>query len=108
MILARPADRHERRRRRRLDPARRWTSYDRPSSVFVAGLIGSPAMNFLAAKVAPGSRGVELTSPGAQPVTLPLATATSARTGTAVALGAAGLSTGAAVERRAVSSSRSK
>src|SRR6187455_1397585 len=33
--------------------------YDRPASVFVAGFIGSPAMNFLAAKVAPGSRGVE-------------------------------------------------
>jgi sn-glycerol 3-phosphate transport system ATP-binding protein len=61
--------------------------YDRPASVFVAGFIGSPAMNFLAAKVAPGSRGVELTSPGAQPVTLPLAAATSAAAGTPVALG---------------------
>ena len=28
--------------------------YDRPASVFVAGFIGSPAMNFLAAKVRPG------------------------------------------------------
>src|SRR6267378_632559 len=61
--------------------------YDRPSSVFVAGFIGSPAMNFLAAKVAPGSKGVELASPGAQPVTLPLASVTSAAPGTAVALG---------------------
>jgi sn-glycerol 3-phosphate transport system ATP-binding protein len=47
--------------------------YDRPASVFVAGFIGSPAMNFLAAKVAPGSRGVELASAGTQPVILPLA-----------------------------------
>jgi sn-glycerol 3-phosphate transport system ATP-binding protein len=61
--------------------------YDRPASVFVAGFIGSPAMNFLAAKVAPGSRGVELTSPGTQPVTLSLAAATSAAPGAPVALG---------------------
>ena len=61
--------------------------YDRPASVFVAGFIGSPAMNFLAAKVAPGSRGVELASAGAQPVTLPLAAVTSAAPGTPVALG---------------------
>src|SRR5215218_193085 len=31
--------------------------YRNPATVFVAGFIGSPAMNFLAAKVAPGSRG---------------------------------------------------
>ena len=61
--------------------------YDRPASVFVAGFIGSPAMNFLAAKVAPGSRGVELASAGAQPVVLPLAAVTSAAPGTPVALG---------------------
>jgi sn-glycerol 3-phosphate transport system ATP-binding protein len=61
--------------------------YDRPASVFVAGFIGSPAMNFLAARIGPGSRSVELTSPGAQPVTLPLAAATSAAPGTPIALG---------------------
>jgi sn-glycerol 3-phosphate transport system ATP-binding protein len=61
--------------------------YDRPASVFVAGFIGSPAMNFLAAKVAPGSRSVELTSPGAQAVVLPLAAVTSAAPGTPIALG---------------------
>src|SRR6187397_1720550 len=61
--------------------------YDRPASIFVAGFIGSPAMNFLAAKVAPGSRGVELASAGAQPVILPLAAPTSAPAGTPVALG---------------------
>ena len=61
--------------------------YDRPASVFVAGFIGSPAMNFLAAKVAPGSRAVELASAGSQPVILPLAAVTSAAPGTPVALG---------------------
>ncbi|MCW5732766.1 MAG: sn-glycerol-3-phosphate import ATP-binding protein UgpC [Enhydrobacter sp.] len=61
--------------------------YDRPASVFVAGFIGSPAMNFLAAKVAPGSRSVELASTGPQPVTLPLATPVSATPGTPVVLG---------------------
>ena len=30
--------------------------YDRPASIFVAGFIGSPAMNFLAAKVSAGRR----------------------------------------------------
>src|SRR5258707_13351437 len=33
--------------------------YDQPASVFVAGFIGSPSMNFLAAQVAAGSRSVE-------------------------------------------------
>jgi len=61
--------------------------YDRPASVFVAGFIGSPAMNFLAAKVAADGRGVELAGTGAKPVTLPLATATRAPPGTPIALG---------------------
>src|SRR6478736_1206643 len=61
--------------------------YDRPASVFVAGFIGSPAMNLLAAKVAPGNRSVELASAGQQHVTLPLAVPTSAPAGTPVALG---------------------
>jgi sn-glycerol 3-phosphate transport system ATP-binding protein len=34
--------------------------YDRPASVFVAGFIGSPAMNFLAAKVGQGGQSVDL------------------------------------------------
>ena len=48
--------------------------YDRPASVFVAGFIGSPAMNFLAAKVVPdGRRSVELAGAGRSPSVLPLA-----------------------------------
>ena len=39
--------------------------YDRPASVFVAGFIGSPAMNFLAAKVGQGGRSVDLAGTGA-------------------------------------------
>jgi sn-glycerol 3-phosphate transport system ATP-binding protein len=61
--------------------------YDRPASVFVAGFIGSPAMNFLAAKVGEGGKSVDLAGSGARPVTLPLALPTSAATGTPVALG---------------------
>jgi sn-glycerol 3-phosphate transport system ATP-binding protein len=34
--------------------------YDRPASVFVAGFIGSPAMNFLAAKVGQDRKSVDL------------------------------------------------
>jgi sn-glycerol 3-phosphate transport system ATP-binding protein len=61
--------------------------YERPASVFVAGFIGSPAMNFLAGKVAAGSRAVELAGTGAVHVTLPLAVATAAADGTPVAVG---------------------
>jgi sn-glycerol 3-phosphate transport system ATP-binding protein len=61
--------------------------YDRPASVFVAGFIGSPAMNFLAAKVGEGRKTVDLAGTGARQVTLPLAMATSAAPGTPVALG---------------------
>jgi sn-glycerol 3-phosphate transport system ATP-binding protein len=61
--------------------------YDRPASVFVAGFIGSPAMNFLAAKVGEGRKSVDLAGTGAKQVTLPLAVATSAAPGTPVALG---------------------
>src|SRR5712691_3884950 len=38
--------------------------YDRPASVFVAGFIGSPAMNFLAAKVGQEGRSVDLAGTG--------------------------------------------
>jgi sn-glycerol 3-phosphate transport system ATP-binding protein len=61
--------------------------YDRPASVFVAGFIGSPSMNFLAAKVAADGRSVDLAGTGDAKVTLPLAKAPSAPSGTAVALG---------------------
>ncbi len=61
--------------------------YDRPASVFVAGFIGSPAMNFLAAKVGPGGRAVEIAGLGVGGVALPLARPTAAPAGTAVALG---------------------
>ena len=61
--------------------------YERPSSVFVAGFIGSPAMNFLAAKVGEDSRTVDLAGTGSGKVTLLLAQATTAAPGTPIALG---------------------
>jgi sn-glycerol 3-phosphate transport system ATP-binding protein len=61
--------------------------YDNPASVFVAGFIGSPAMNFLAAKVGPEAKSVDLAGTGAKHVSLPLSVATSAAPGTPVALG---------------------
>jgi sn-glycerol 3-phosphate transport system ATP-binding protein len=62
--------------------------YDRPASVFVAGFIGSPAMNFLAAKVGQDRKSVDLAGNGANgAISLPLAQPTSAAVGTAVALG---------------------
>jgi sn-glycerol 3-phosphate transport system ATP-binding protein len=61
--------------------------YDKPASVFVAGFIGSPAMNFLAAKVAEGGKSVELAGAGAGKVILPLGRTTEAPAGTPVALG---------------------
>jgi sn-glycerol 3-phosphate transport system ATP-binding protein len=62
--------------------------YDRPASVFVAGFIGSPAMNFLAAKVGQDRKSVDLAGTNANgAITLPLARPTSAAVGTAVALG---------------------
>ena len=62
--------------------------YDWPASVFVAGFIGSPAMNFLAAKVGQDRKSVDLAGTGANgAISLPLALPTSAPVGTAVALG---------------------
>jgi sn-glycerol 3-phosphate transport system ATP-binding protein len=61
--------------------------YERPASVFVAGFIGSPAMNFLAGKVSDGGRAVELAGTGAVHVTLPLGLPTTATAGTPVAVG---------------------
>ncbi|SKA32325.1 sn-glycerol 3-phosphate transport system ATP-binding protein [Enhydrobacter aerosaccus] len=61
--------------------------YDKPASVFVAGFIGSPAMNFLAAKVGEEGRLVELAATGAGRVALPLGRRSSAAAGTPVAVG---------------------
>jgi len=61
--------------------------YDRPASVFVAGFIGSPAMNFLAGRVAEGGRAIELAGQGGARATLALARATTAAAGAAVAVG---------------------
>src|SRR5476649_998 len=61
--------------------------YDRPASVFVAGFIGSPAMNFLAGKVGEGGRAVELAATGGVKVNLPLNGPTSAAPGTPVSVG---------------------
>jgi sn-glycerol 3-phosphate transport system ATP-binding protein len=61
--------------------------YEKPATIFVAGFIGSPAMNFLAAKVGEGGRFVDLAGTGDAKVTLPLANQTSVAPGTAVALG---------------------
>ena len=50
--------------------------YDRPASVFVAGFIGSPAMNFLAAKVGQDRKSVDLAGTGANgAISLPLGAA---------------------------------
>ena len=61
--------------------------YERPASVFVAGFIGSPAMNFLAGKVVDGSRAIELAGTGSVRITLPIGLATTAAAGTPVAVG---------------------
>jgi len=61
--------------------------YDKPASVFVAGFIGSPAMNFLAGKVVDGRQAVDLTGLGGARVSLPLATPTSAAAGAPVTVG---------------------
>jgi multiple sugar transport system ATP-binding protein len=45
--------------------------YNAPANRFVAGFIGSPAMNFLPAKARVAAGGLEVTLPGASPLTLP-------------------------------------
>ena len=44
--------------------------YDRPANVFVAGFIGSPAMNFIAGRVEGGEPPTLLTASGVQIPTL--------------------------------------
>jgi sn-glycerol 3-phosphate transport system ATP-binding protein len=61
--------------------------YERPASVFVAGFIGSPSMNFLAGKVTADRRSVDLAGTGAERVSLQLGIPTSAAAGAPVALG---------------------
>ena len=61
--------------------------YDKPASVFVAGFIGSPSMNFLAGKVSESRRSVELQGAGGARIVLPLANDTPAAAGTAVTVG---------------------
>src|SRR5690242_10248066 len=46
--------------------------YERPANLFVAGFIGSPAMNFLPAAVGDGGKTVDLVGTGSKPVSLPL------------------------------------
>ena len=63
--------------------------YDDPANQFVAGFIGSPKMNFMAAKVVEASADavtIELINQGSLPVTLPITTATLA-IGATVTLG---------------------
>jgi sn-glycerol 3-phosphate transport system ATP-binding protein len=61
--------------------------YERPASVFVAGFIGSPAMNFLAGKVVEGGQAIELAGTGSVRVVLPIGLATTATAGMPVAVG---------------------
>jgi sn-glycerol 3-phosphate transport system ATP-binding protein len=59
--------------------------YERPATTFVAGFIGSPAMNFLSARLAEGGRSVEVGTDGAR-LQLPFAVA-AGPAGTPVTLG---------------------
>jgi sn-glycerol 3-phosphate transport system ATP-binding protein len=61
--------------------------YERPASVFVAGFIGSPSMNFLGGKVGADQRSVELKANGAAGISLPLGVSTTAAAGSAVSVG---------------------
>ena len=60
--------------------------YDRPASMFVAGFIGSPAMNFTAARVGADRTSVELTASSTR-IVMPLGRQTSAKAGDLVTLG---------------------
>ena len=74
--------------------------YNRPANLFVAGFIGSPAMNFLDGRLVrrDGLRFVADTPDGAEPLAIPLPANWSARAAGGVE-GAAGSGASAAVER---------
>jgi sn-glycerol 3-phosphate transport system ATP-binding protein len=61
--------------------------YDRPATTFVAGFIGSPAMNFLAGKVSDSRQAIDLTGTGNIRLSLPLDGPTTAAPGTPVSVG---------------------
>ncbi|MCW5748509.1 MAG: TOBE domain-containing protein [Alphaproteobacteria bacterium] len=61
--------------------------YERPATTFVAGFIGSPAMNFLSGKVGADRRTIELATADNQHVTLPLGRAAEGEIGRVVTLG---------------------
>jgi sn-glycerol 3-phosphate transport system ATP-binding protein len=60
--------------------------YNRPANRFVAGFIGSPAMNFIAGKVADSRQSIDLAGVGIQ-INLPLNGPTAAAPGTPVSVG---------------------
>ncbi len=62
--------------------------FHRPANLFVAGFIGTPKMNFFAAKVvAVGAAEVTVAAPGQAPLVVPLEAAPSVRAGDPVTLG---------------------
>ena len=61
--------------------------YDKPASVFVAGFIGSPAMNFLAAKVGAHGRSVDLAGIGDTRISMQLLSTVQAAPGSPVTVG---------------------
>jgi sn-glycerol 3-phosphate transport system ATP-binding protein len=61
--------------------------YDRPATTFVAGFIGSPAMNFLSGKVADSRQSIELSGTSNSRTNLPLRRPTSAAPGAPVSVG---------------------
>jgi len=61
--------------------------YDRPRSLFVAGFIGSPAMNFLRGRLRPGAAGAPVAFEADDGTVLPMGDASAAPAGREVTLG---------------------
>jgi sn-glycerol 3-phosphate transport system ATP-binding protein len=61
--------------------------YDKPATMFVAGFIGSPAMNFLSGKVADSRQSIDLVGTGSIRFSLPLNGPTTAAPGAPVSVG---------------------
>ena len=61
--------------------------YEKPATTYVAGFIGSPAMNFLAGRIGTDRASVDVTAVGGAAVTLKLPKATSMEAGAPVTLG---------------------